>query len=130
MANQVHILTFPIQGGTTTGALGTIPLVGSALLFKAPSAKLGGGITILEAELTFRSTGLGTFQLYTATEGTIGLNGTITSAFGTSSIAAGTTYPMTISDGFVDADEWVMLAQTGSALYPGGNIHIAYVMGK
>jgi hypothetical protein len=128
-----HILVFPILGGTHTGGLGTIPVVGSAMLFKAPSAALGGGITILEASLSSRDTGLGTFQLLkcaAGTPGTIGVNGTITSALGTSSIAAGTTYNFTISDGWVNAGEWVLLSQSGSIKYPGAQVHIHYQMGR
>jgi hypothetical protein len=130
-AFDVHILTFPIDGGTHTGALGTIPVVGSSLLFKAPSDALGGGLTILEAAITSPAGGLGTFALLTSSSyGTKDINGTITDSFGTSSLGAGSAYAMTISDGFVDADEWVVLAKTGSIIYPGGYVSISYVMGK
>jgi hypothetical protein len=136
MSNAIQIITFPIMGGTETGGLGTIPVVGTVLLFKAPSAALGGGITITEAAITSRDTGLGTFQLLkiaSGTPGTIGVNGTLSSAFGTNSIAAGTTYAMTIPSGgsaFVGAGEWVALSQSGSIKTPGAQIYIAYQMGR
>lgn len=128
-----HILIFPVSGGTHTGGLGTIPVVGTVMLFKAPAAATGGGITILEAGFSSRDTGLGTFQVLkcaAGTPGTIGVNGTITSAFGTSSIAAGTTYSFTISDGWVNAGEWVALSQSGSLKYPGAQVYIHYQMGR
>jgi hypothetical protein len=131
--SDTNILVFPILGGTHTGGLGTIPVVGSALLFKAPSSALGGGITITEAAISSRDTGLGTFQLFkcaAGTPGTIGVNGTISSALGTSSIAAGTSYAMTISDGWVNAGEWILLSQSGSIKYPGAQIYIAFQMGR
>lgn len=131
--SDINILTFPIVGGTHTGGLGTIPVVGSVMLFKAPAAANGGGITILEAGISARDTGLGTFQLLkcaAGTPGTIGVNGTITSALGTSSIAAGTIYNMTISDGWVNAGEWVLLSQSGSIKYPGGQIYVTFQFGR
>jgi hypothetical protein len=131
--SDINILTFPIAGGTETGGLGTIPVVGSVILFKAPKAANGGGITILEAGISSRDSGLGTFQLLkcaAGTPGTIGVNGTITSAFGTSSIAAGTTYAMTISDGWVNAEESVLLSQSGSIKTPGAQIYITFQFGR
>jgi hypothetical protein len=136
MSNNIMINTFPILGGTETGGLGTVPVVGTVLLFKAPSAGLGGGLTITEAAISSRDTGLGTFQLLkiaAGTPGTIGVNGTLSNALGTSSIAAGTTYAFTIPSGgsaYVAPGEWVALAQTGSIKAPGGQIYIAYQMGK
>lgn len=128
---DIHFVSFPITGGTHTGALGTIPVVGSVLLFKAPSDALGGGISILEAQISSEKGGLGTFALLTSSSyGTKDINGTITDSFGTSSMGAGSAYDMTISDAFVDADEWVVLSKSGSILYPGGVVSIAYIMGK
>ena len=130
-AFDVNFVSFAVTGGTHTEGLGTIPVVGSALLFKAPSDALGGGITILEAQISSENGGLGTFALLTSsTYGTKNINGTITSSFGTSSMGAGSAYDFTISDGFVDADEWVVLSKSGSLVYPGGIVSIAYVMGK
>jgi hypothetical protein len=134
MSQDVHILTFPIVGGTHTAGLGTIPIVGSALLFKAPSDANGGGITILEAGLYARGAGMGTFSLLNVPGATPGTGatfaGTIVAAWGTSTIAAGTAYAFTISNGWVDGGQHVMLAQTGSLVVPGGNIYINYVMGR
>lgn len=128
---DVHIAAFPITGGTHTGGLGTIPIVGTAILFKAPSNALGGGITILEAEVSTMEGGLGTFTLLTSSSaGTKDINGTISATWGTSSLGAGSAYPLTIGTGFVDADEYVCLAQTGSIVYPGGRLSLKYVMGQ
>jgi len=134
MSQDAHILHFPITGGTHTGGLGTIPVVGSALLFKAPADANGGGLTITEVYLTSVGAGLGTFQLFnipSATPGTGGTkNGTITSAFGTSTIAAGTAYAFTVSNGWVNGGDWVMLARTGSIVHPGADLYVSYVMGR
>jgi len=134
MSLDAHIFSFPVTGGTTTGALGTIPLVGTAMLFKAPEDANGGGITVREVYLTSQGVGNGTFQLFSvpgSTPGTGGTkNGTITSSFGTSTIAAGTAYSFTISDGWVNGGDWVYLAKTGSLVYPGGNLTIVYQMGR
>jgi hypothetical protein len=136
MSHAINIITFPIMGGTETGGLGTIPVVGTVMLFKAPSNSLGGGVTITEAAVTSRDSGLGTFQLLkiaSGTPGTIGVNGTISSAFGTSSIAAGTAYALTISGGgsaYLAPGEWLALSQSGSIKTPGAQIYIAYQMGK
>jgi hypothetical protein len=128
---DVNIVTFPIQGGTHTAGLGTIPIVGTAILFKAPSNALGGGITILEAEVTTFAGGLGTFTLLTSSSaGTKAINGTISATWGTSTLTAGSAYPLTIGTGFVDADEYVCLAQTGSIIAPGGILSLKYVMGQ
>ena len=134
MSNAIQINTFPILGGTHTGGLGTIPVVGSVMLFRAPTNALGGGITVTEAYLSARAAGNGTFTLYKAaagTPGTIGINGTL-GAVATSSIAAGTQYSFGIGGGsaYVAPGEWLILGQTGSIIYPGGQIAISYQMGR
>jgi hypothetical protein len=124
MSHAINIITFPIMGGTETGGLGTIPVVGTVMLFKAPSNSLGGGVTITEAAVTSRDSGLGTFQLLkiaSGTPGTIGVN------------AAGTAYALTISGGgsaYLAPGEWLALSQSGSIKTPGAQIYIAYQMGK
>jgi hypothetical protein len=134
MSQDVHIVTYPVIGGTHTGGLGTVPLVGSALVFKAPADTQGGGVTIVEVYLTSAGAGMGTISLYNVPAATPGtgatVNGTIVNAWGTSTIAAGTAYAMTIVDGWVDGGDWVMLARTGSLVYPGGMLNIAYRMGR
>jgi hypothetical protein len=37
---------------------------------------------------------------------------------------------MTISNGWVNGDDWVLMARTGSLIVPGGAVSIAYRMGR
>lgn len=89
-----------------------------ANVFKAPSSTYGGGITILRAYATNQAaTGAGTgFALALLNYGTAGtaVAGTIAAAIGGTGDpwAAGTPKSFTISDGEIDADEWIVLSKT------------------
>lgn len=86
-----------------------------ANIFKAPSAALGGAVRIVRAYATNQAaTGAGTgFSLSLLNYGTAGtaLAGTVAAAIGGtgSPWAAGTPKEFTISDGDLDADEWLVL---------------------
>lgn len=86
-----------------------------ANLFKAPSQALGGAIKIVRAYATNQAaTGAGTgFSLTLLNYGTSGtaVAGTISDALGgtADAWAAGVPKAFTITDGDVDADEWVVL---------------------
>lgn len=107
--------------------------------FRAPSDALGGGITILAADVvnganTGAGTSFGLALLKYSSAGTPALNGTIAVEIGgtASPFTASVPKAFTISSGFVDAGEWVV-AQYEE--YTNGNptngfLTIHYVMGK
>lgn len=86
-----------------------------ANIFKAPSAALGGAIKIVRAyAVNQAATGAGTgFSLTLLNYGTAGtaVAGTVSSELGGTGDpwAAGTPKAFTISDGDLDADEWLVL---------------------
>lgn len=103
---------------------------GTVLLFQAPSAASGGGITILGAGLTAVTAGTTTAQLMTLSNaGTPAINGTITStAFG-GTLAPGVPVTATITDGWVQAGEWVGVIFVGAPV-AGDVLSMRYAMGR
>lgn len=109
---------------------------------KAPTDAQGGGITILKAYATNGATTSGgttfTLQLLTySTAGTPALNGTITSVLGGTAAAgdywtANLPKAFTVSDGFVDAEEWIVCDYQEENTGNPTNcvLTIQYVMGK
>lgn len=131
MSQEVKIVSFPIAdpGGDNK----------QLFLFKAPEDAKGGGITIIDAEgLNTAATGVGTTFTYQllkySNAGTPALNGTISDILGGTAApwAANVPKQFTISAGFVDAGEWVVLdyqeITAGNPTLSWINIH--YVMGK
>lgn len=110
MAGNVHIIDIPIADPAGDD---TFPL------FKAPGDAIGGGITIQEAWFNNAAATSGgttfTVQLLRySSAGTPALEGTITAALGgtTDYWADNVPKEFTISDDYVDADEWVFLKYT------------------
>ena len=120
MANQfdVHIVTAPV---VLTGAT-EVPLVH----FEAG----GGGMTVLSADFINAGTAVGG-KLVTMTDaGTPAINGTIGAFAGTITVSATIPAALTVSDGFVDAGEWIGYDQTSGTVPAGSFVSIAYVMGR
>jgi hypothetical protein len=89
---------------------------GTHLLWQAPTAGQGGGLSILSAAV-HGAVGTITAQLMTLSDaGTPAINGTITAtAFG-GTLAVGVPKTATISDAFVDAGEWVGVILSAAAV--------------
>lgn len=133
----VHTVSFPLQD-TANGWQGNDV---DGHVFAAPSAANGGGLTIVEAyAVNGAATGAGTsFSLQLENWGTAGT--AAKSSGGTIAVAiAGTADPwvantpksFTISSGFVDAGEYVVLnkTETNSSDPTRGVVVIKYVMGR
>lgn len=109
----------------------------SARIFRAPSATLGGGITILAAYVTEEGvTTSGTahsWQLLNyGTPGTANL-GTVSAVVGGTAdvFVAGLPKAFTLSDPVLDADEWLVLnkQEDNSSDPVRGVFHMHYIMG-
>lgn len=120
MASQfdVHIMTFPV---VLTGAT-EIPLV--HLPDKA------GGITVLDAKMINAGTCVGGKLVTMTNVGTPAISGTIGAFAGTITESATIPAALTISDGFVDAGEWIGFDQTSGTVPAGSFVSLSYVMGK
>lgn len=101
---------------------------GTYLLWKAPSDATGGGESITSAFID--GSGTITAALYTfSNQGTPAINGTITStAFG-GTLTAGVLQAATISDGWVDGDEYVGVVLSANVV-DGTRLSVNYVAGK
>lgn len=110
---DVHIISIPLANTATDWQADDV----IAVLFRAPSAAFGGAITILEAYATNQAaTGAGTsFDLTLLNYGTGGtaVSGTISNAIGgtASPWAAGVPINFTITDGKVEAGEYVVVSK-------------------
>lgn len=140
--SDVHVLPWTYTGAVAAGT------VTSFTLMRAPSAAVGGGITVVAwgaaSPTTIAVGSCPNFELVTApTTGTNStLNGTIASTkLGTVATNGFTAYVAqnaTISDGFVDAGEYICMKIGAAAAHAGtvatGNLTIngwlQYVMGK
>jgi hypothetical protein len=120
MASQfdVNIAVLPV---VLTGAT-QIPIM------HVPAA--GGGITVLEAKFINGGTAVGGLLVTMTNAGTPAISGTV-GAF-TTPLADSATIPgaFTVSDGFVEAGEWIGYDQTSGTVPAGSFVSIAYVMGK
>jgi hypothetical protein len=90
----------------------------------------GGGISVLEAKFINAGTAVGGLLVTMTNVGTPAINGTI-GAFA-ATVTASSTVPaaLTLSDGFVEAGEWIGYDQTSGTVPAGSFISLAYVMGK
>lgn len=122
MSFEVHILTPNI------GALSNA----TRPLFQAPTDAHGGGITILEASAMMGGSANSNLELVTMDSTPSAVNGTISAALGGTALwATNTVLDFTISDGFVDAEEWVAIRENNfGAANAVSIISIKYVMGK
>ena len=130
MSQEVFTTAFGLWGGGTIAVGTTYAVVG-----RAPSDAQGGGITILNAGVCSRNAiAAGSAPLFTlVTCGTSSApNGTI-GTMAEEAFTAGTVKSFTITDGFVDASEFVAVKVAGTVLNA-AQIFITgwyqYVMGK
>lgn len=126
MANTFNINSITLHVGAFNGAtevpLGFIP-------------NAGGGVTVIDCWLY--SPGAGTVvggKIVTmgsvATGGTPAINGTV-GAFATPAVtAAGVVHQLTISDAWVDGDEFLGFDQTSGTIPAGSYIQVLYVQGR
>lgn len=120
MANSldVHVLAVPV---VLTGAT-EIPLV------QLPT--IGGGATIIDVDFINAGTAVGGKIVTMSNAGTPAINGTVGAFAGTVTGSATVPAALTISDGFVDAGEWIGFDQTSGTVPAGSFLSISYVMGK
>jgi hypothetical protein len=106
--------------------------IGATELPLAQLATGGGGATVIGAAFVGPSAGTTVGgKLVTMTNvGTPAINGTIGSFAGTVVTAAGVPGALTVSDGFVEAGEWIGFDQTSGTVPAGTFISLSYVMGK
>ena len=121
---DVHVVT------TNIGALSNA----TRPLFKAPTNAQGGGcITVVAANVLQGGTASSNLRLIKlASSGTV-VSGTLSSAsIGTvSAFAANVPQAFTISDGFVDAEEWVGIIEENTvACNVVTIVQVSYVMGR
>ena len=101
-------------------------VAGTHLLSQAPSNSQGGGLTIVGGAIV--GSGTVTAALHTfSSAGTPALNGTIAAAVG-GTLTAGVPAAFTISDGKVEASEWVGVVLVGTLL-DGTFLDTKYVIG-
>lgn len=116
MSQDIHIVTVPFDG------LNNAKLPG----FQVPTTY--GGITIQSA--VARITGTANITLITMTNvGTPAANGTIAAAVGGTATAT-VPYAFTVSDGWVQAGEWVGIQENNVGTPTRGHVSIAYTVGR
>lgn len=123
MSLEVHIVAVDIGGLTNA----------TKLLFSAPSDAHGGGISVVEAAVLSGTTTSSLTLVKHSNAGTPALNGTIAAAVGGTAAAfvAGAPKAFTISTPFVDAGEWVGIAEGNvQAAASTATAIVKYVMGK
>ena len=113
-----HVVTIPV---VLTGAT-EVPLI------HIPNG--GGGITVLEADFIVSGTAVAGLLVTMTDAGTPALSGTIGSFAGTVSPSATIPEPLTISDGYVAAGEWIGFDQTSGTVAAGAFITLSYIVGK
>jgi hypothetical protein len=132
---DIHVLAIPLYA-TDWGGDGT-----TMHLLQAPSAELGGGITILAAAIVpGAATNAGTAHAWQLENwGTAGTSikasgGTVAAAIGGTAdvFAANTPKAFTISNAFLDAGEWLVLLkdEENSSDPLHSTLMIQYAMGK
>lgn len=131
MSGEVFNVTYPIgdPGGDNK----------QLFMFQAPTDAIGGGITIVGAKAVTNATLAGagttfTYQLLTySNAGTPAVSGTITTVIGSATQwTAAVPQAFTISDGFVDAGEYVVIdyQELASGNPTLSSVMVQYVMGK
>lgn len=120
-AFDIHVVTLHL--GNFSGAT-ELPL--------AQLATGGGGATVIGAAVVGPSAGttVGGKLVTMSNIGTPAINGTIGTFAGTVVTAAGVPGALTITDGFVEAGEWIGFDQTSGTVPAGTFISLSYVMGK
>jgi hypothetical protein len=139
--------TFNVQ--TISFAVGPVVGAQSIPMFRVPAA--GGGITIVDGQLTQNATGgtaaaalfgtavaarVVTFGTVAAANGTTGtaptLNGTVGyfGGLGSINLGAGTLHTLLAGTPFVSAGNFIGYAHTAGTLLGGFTVTISYVMGK
>ena len=120
---------------------GTMAAAGTQFIFglRAPSAALGGGITILGVDYVsnaaIAAASAPQFQVVKTTAGGSTVNGTIATVLASAAWTAGTSRLGTLSTVFVDAGEYVMVqhnqtAGAENAATPVVTCNIMYTMGR
>ncbi len=138
MSNSFDVKTISFSFQTEALAVGTI----TKTLFKAPTAALGGGVTVIaagaSADDTIATGSSVVFNLLRYSTAYV-VEGTLGAGLGTTGWTAGTPKAWTISDGFIDAGEYLVLEVGGTVANPGTaytntqinlNGWVEYVMGK
>ena len=115
---DIHVLSVPVVLTGTT----EIPLLHFPTGF--------GGMTVIGADLINAGTTVGGKLVTMTNAGTPAINGTIGAFAGTVTASATIPAPLTVSDGYVSAGEWIGFDQTGGTVPSGSFISISYVMGK
>ena len=90
----------------------------------------GGGMTVISADMINAGTSVGGKLVTMTNVGTPALSGTIGAFAGTITASATIPASCTISDGFVDAGEWIGFDQTSGTVPAGSFVSLAYIMGK
>ena len=115
-------------------AMAGVETGGTVLLFKAPAAAYGGGITIVEGHVTTGGTATTASAVLAqivklSSAGTPAVNGTIVATHTATGVESRVPSEMTIASGYVSADEWVGVI-VGGTVPARWFIDLAYVMGK
>jgi hypothetical protein len=120
MADQfdIHVVTAPVV--LTAGT--EIPLIH----FETG----GGGCTVLSADFINAGTAIGGMLVTMTDAGTPAISGTIGAFAGTITDSAVIPAPLTISDAYVAAGEWIGYDQTSGTVPAGSFVSISYIMGK
>ncbi len=120
MADQfdIHVVTAPV---VLTGAT-EIPLIH----FETG----GGGATVLSADFINAGTAVGGMLVTMTDAGTPAINGTIGAFAETITASPTVPAPLTISDAYVAAGEWIGYDQTSGTVPAGSFITLSYIMGK